>query len=98
MLCVIKSHQPLGSIKVIRDTYHIPLPHPLGNSLRQEKRPSKSVFHGNLDKEEGDLSGDGKSTGEVWGEVIPLAVDQMLYMRGWVDEWMDGRMDRRMDG
>lgn len=40
------------------------------------------MFHGYLAKEEWDLSGDGKSTGEVWGEVIPLAVDQMLYMGG----------------
>lgn len=41
ILCVIKSHQPLDSIKVIRDTYHIPLPHPLGNSLRQEQKETE---------------------------------------------------------
>lgn len=56
---------------------------------RSRKRPSKSVFHGYLAKEEWDLSGDGESTGEVWGDVIPLAADQMLYVGGWVDEWMD---------
>lgn len=48
MLCVIKSLQPLGSMKVIRGTHHIPLgthhiplPHPLGNSLRQEQKETK---------------------------------------------------------
>lgn len=43
------------------------------------------MLHGYLAKEEWDFSGDEKSTGEVWGEFIPI--------RGWVNGWTDGWMD-----
>ena len=63
---------------------------------RNRKRPSKSVFHGHLAKGDWDFSGNEKRT-EVWGEVIPLAVDQVLYLGGWVDEWTDRQVDEWMD-